>query len=233
MDPHRSPFESNLIRLLSLERGRPSHTSSQKPVELSFTLTEEEAAEVARWNNRQKTARYVIQHGILTMAYRVSFTWVISDLSTSMCVSLVSYPLDQRAQAFECEPDAEQGELDVVGFGLPRPWPQDGSVYVVLDVSGDHGQPRSINVAPPFGFVSRYCLPSPSARRHHHRVRTPFTSPWISGSAEYTLARIPSISFSSATTRIVFSPLYCIIPLQRRWPRSGLPAIVNGRWRSG
>ncbi|KAI1796895.1 hypothetical protein LXA43DRAFT_878726 [Ganoderma leucocontextum] len=131
MNPQSSPFESNMIRLLSLERGHPSHTSSQEPVELHFTLTEEEVTQVARWNNREKTT---------------------SDLSTSMCVSLVSYPLEQCAQAFECEPDAEQGELDVVGFGRPRPWPQDGSVYVVLDVSGEHGPPRSINVAPLFGF---------------------------------------------------------------------------------
>ncbi|PIL35492.1 hypothetical protein GSI_02220 [Ganoderma sinense ZZ0214-1] len=131
MDSQSSPFESNVIRLLSLERGHPSHTSSQEPVELHFTLTEEEAAQVARWNNREKTN---------------------SNLSTSMCVSLISYPLEQCAQAFECEPDVEQGELDVVGFGRPRPWPEDGSVYVVLDVSGDHGPPHSINVAPPFGF---------------------------------------------------------------------------------
>ena len=74
MDPHWSPFESNVIRLLSLERGHPSHTSSQEPVELSFTLTEEEVAQVARWNNRRKTARYVDQQHILTITHRVSST---------------------------------------------------------------------------------------------------------------------------------------------------------------
>ncbi|TBU33370.1 hypothetical protein BD311DRAFT_433298 [Dichomitus squalens] len=131
MDPQASPFASRLVRLLSLERGHPSHTSPREPVELNFTLTDEEMLHIARWNDRENST---------------------SDLSASMCVSLVSYPLEQCAKAFNGDPYTDQEDIDVVGFGCPRSWPQDGSIYVVLDVSGERGPPRSINVAPPFGF---------------------------------------------------------------------------------
>ena len=72
MDSQSSPFESNVIRLLSLERGHPSHTSSQEPVELNFTLTEEEAAQVARWNSREKIRRCVVQLPVLLLLTRCS-----------------------------------------------------------------------------------------------------------------------------------------------------------------
>ena len=233
MDPQLSPFESNIIRLLSLERGHPSFTSSQEPVELHFTLTEEEAVQVARWNNRGKINRYVVHFATVVVTQNNANHPTHSNLSTSMCVSLVSYPLEQCAQAFECEPDGEQSELDVVGFGRPRPWPEDGSVYVVLDVSGDHGPPRSINVAPPFGFVSLLYLPTPSARRHCNPIRTPSTNPWISGIAEYTQARTPSTCSSSATTRTGSSPLFCTTPRRHSYRHYKLLVIANGRWRIG
>ncbi|KAI0787575.1 hypothetical protein C8Q74DRAFT_616495 [Fomes fomentarius] len=126
MDPTISPFESRFIRLLRLERGSPCATPAQYPVQMDFELSEDEVAQIVLWNGRHNSN---------------------TDLSMSMCVSLVTFPIAQCASALEGVSD---DSLDVAKLGRPADWPRDGSVFVILDVAGDHGKPQSFYVSPPF-----------------------------------------------------------------------------------
>ncbi|KAI0707277.1 hypothetical protein C8Q76DRAFT_748563 [Earliella scabrosa] len=126
IDPTDSPFRSRSARLLSLVCGSSAPTPALHPVEMDFDMTAEDVAQLTRWNDR---------HGST------------ADVSTSLCVSLVTYTAAQCASAL-------QGELDVVSFGHPAEWPRDGSVFMTLDISGDHGQPQRFYVSPPFNVCN-------------------------------------------------------------------------------
>lgn len=149
MDPTISPFELRLIRLLRLERGSPCATPAQYPVQMDFELSEDEVAQIVLWNGRHNSNTYVICFRDSPQLFRL--TKPSSDLSMSMCVSLVTYPIAQCASTLESPPD---DSLDVVKLGRPTDWPRDGSIFVILDVAGDHGKPQSFYVSPPFDSVS-------------------------------------------------------------------------------
>ncbi|KAI0711936.1 hypothetical protein C8T65DRAFT_739392 [Cerioporus squamosus] len=126
-NPSASPFAHNCNRVLSLARGRPSHAHAQQLLTLAFELTAEEVAQIERWRSRYTT---------------------IEDLSTSMCVSLVSYTSSQCTAMFVDE--GGKASVDIVKCGHPVKWPADSSLFAMLESAGNRGSPQSIALSPPF-----------------------------------------------------------------------------------
>ena len=156
IDPTDSPFRSRSARLLSLVCGSSAPTPALHPVEMDFDMTAEDVAQLTRWNDRHGSTAYVY---FSRYPAHLPSTQRYSDVSTSLCVSLVTYTAAQCASAL-------QGELDVVSFGHPAEWPRDGSVFMTLDISGDHGQPQRFYVSPPFNVVSDRLLRLPQPTEH-------------------------------------------------------------------
>ncbi|KAI0833584.1 hypothetical protein BC628DRAFT_1426212 [Trametes gibbosa] len=131
----QSPFASTSARVLSIARGASSMTPASLPVVLKFELSLEEFAQLARWKNRS-SKQY-------------------DDLSASLCISLVIYPVSRFKDDL---PESPGGTQEVKGYGRPAPWPRDGSVFVAMNPDEDGERGERYTIAPPFVTTVDKCV---------------------------------------------------------------------------
>ncbi|KAH9945119.1 uncharacterized protein BXZ73DRAFT_73320 [Epithele typhae] len=134
-DDDASPFVGRCIRLLVVHEGRAKCTPHNEPTKLTFTLSEEEVAQITRWNSRESTKE------------------VMTD---SMCVSLVKFTMENFVKALDDDID---GEIDITQCGHPVPWTAQPSGYpdwfVLHPDESSGGKKREITISPPFQWTNR------------------------------------------------------------------------------
>ncbi|OBZ66232.1 hypothetical protein A0H81_13723 [Grifola frondosa] len=102
--PLNTATSSGMTRVLACARGSEKSSAT---LELEFRLSDEQAAQLARWAKRYDTDE---------------------DVSTSKCVSLACYTYSQCISYATKHPNAQ-----ALDCGPPTTWPADGRLYAALD----------------------------------------------------------------------------------------------------